>query len=54
MQRSLRPGGSKNPRRMKPWMWAAVILVSVMAATLMVAYLESRPGGEAVESAPAP
>ena len=54
MQRSLRPGGSKNPRRMKPWMWAVVFLVSVLAATLMVAYLESRPGGAPVESAAAP
>jgi hypothetical protein len=38
---------------MKPWMWLAVVAISIAAALALVAYLDSRPAAEAgVEGAP--
>ncbi len=44
---------AKSNRRMKPWMWLAVVAISIAAALALVAYLDSRPAAEAgVEGAP--
>ncbi len=44
---------AKGGRRMRTWMWLAVVAISVAAALVMVAYLDSRPSpATGAESAP--
>ena len=44
---------AKSNRRMKPWIWLAVVAISIAAALALVAYLDSRPAAEAgVEGPP--
>ena len=45
--------GAKGRKRMKSWMWLAVIVISIAAAFAMVVYLDSRPAaGTSVEGPP--
>ena len=43
----------RGARRLKPWMWLAVVAVAIAAAVALVAYLDTRPPAEAgVEGPP--